>query len=127
MPDREIYEFAIIRLVPKVERGEFLNIGVILFSKRLKYLAIKYHIDQVRLEAFSKEVDLQEIIDNLKAWDVICQGGADGGPIGKLEMHERFRWLTATRSTVIQCSAVHPGRSNDPQKVLDELLENFVL
>lgn len=127
MPDREIYEFAIIRLVPKVERGEFLNIGVILFSKRLNYLAIKYHIDQTRLKVFSKEIDLQEIVDYLKAWDVICQGGAAGGQIGALEMHERFRWLTATRSTIIQCSEVHPGRSSDPQKVLDELMKNYVL
>ncbi|NND32098.1 MAG: DUF3037 domain-containing protein [Saprospiraceae bacterium] len=127
MQDRHIYEWAIVRLVPKVERGEFINIGVILYSRKKNFLAIKYHIDTNRLELFSEEIDVDIIRKYLQAWEIVCKGGREGGKIGGLEIHLRFRWLTSTRSTIIQCSKVHSGLCSDPQIVLDQLFEKYVL
>jgi len=127
MPDRVTYEYAVIRFVPKVEREEFLNVGVILFSKRKKYLAMKYKVDETRIRAFSADADIQSLNDYLKAWDLICQGAPHGGDIGKLELASRFRWLTASRSTIIQSSKIHPGRCHDPQKVMEDLFKRYVL
>lgn len=127
MQDRVTYEFAIIRLVPKVEREEFLNVGVILFSKRKKYLGIKYKVDEKRIKAFSNEVDTEMINKYLEAWELICKGGKHGGKIGTFEIAYRFRWLIAARSTIIQSSKVHPGLCHDPEKVLEDLFEKYVL
>jgi hypothetical protein len=127
MQDRVTYEFAIIRLVPKVEREEFLNVGVILFSKRKKYLGIKYNVDEKRIKAFSNEVDTEMINKYLEAWELICKGGKQGGKIGTFEIAYRFRWLIAARSTIIQSSKVHPGLCHDPEKVLEDLFEKYVL
>lgn len=126
MPDKQIYEYAVIRVVPKVERGEFINVGVILFSKRKKFLAVKYHIDADRLTAFSKDIDLEEITRYLEAWTLICAGDPAGGEIATLDDAGRFRWLTATRSTIIQSSKVHPGICEEPEKVLESLFQQFV-
>jgi hypothetical protein len=127
MQDRVTYEFAVIRLVPKVEREEFMNIGVILFSKRKKYLGIKYHIDERRINSFSDEVDIDMINKYLKAWELICKGKPNGGGSGRLEMSLRFRWLVATRSTIIQSSKTHPGLCHDPEKVLEDIFIRYVL
>ena len=127
MQDRVTYEFAVIRLVPKVEREEFLNIGVILFSKRKKYLGIKYQIDQKRINSFSEEVDTDMIRKYLEAWKLICEGNPSGGFIGTLELSLRFRWLVAARSTIIQSSKTHPGLCHNPEKVLKELFQRYVL
>jgi len=127
MQDKVTYEFAVIRLVPKVEREEFLNIGVILFSKRKNYLGIKFRIDKSRINSFSNEVDTEMISKYLDAWEQICKGELNGGSIGKLELASRFRWLVATRSTIIQSSKTHPGLCNDPEKVLESLFKRYVL
>ena len=127
MQDRFTFEFAIIRVVPKVERDEFFNVGVILFSKQKKYLGIKYKIDKKRLEAFTSEIDIELLNDYLKAWELICAGEPSGGSIGKLELASRFRWLTASRSTIIQSSKTHPGLCQDPQKVLEDIFKRYVL
>ncbi len=127
MSKSEVYEYAIIRVLPKVEREEFMNVGVILYSKRKDYLDMKVHLDNDRLLSFSKDLDMSLIKSYLDAWDLVCKGGADSGPIGQLEMHLRFRWLTANRSTIIQSSKVHPGRCSDPAKMLDQLFQQFVL
>lgn len=127
MPNKFTFEFAIIRIVPKVERGEFINVGVILFSKHKKYLGIKYKIDKKRLEAFSSEIDVALIEDYLKSWTLICAGEPHGGAIGKLELAYRFRWLTAARSTIIQSSQTHPGFSPDPEKELEDTFKRYVL
>ena len=127
MPDKVIYEYAVIRLVPKVEREEFLNLGVILMSKRKKYLEMKYQIDEPRIRSFAKDVDLITIRKYLEAWEDICAGAPRGGRIGQLDLHERFRWLTAARSTIIQSSKVHPGRCGDLAEVLENLFERYVL
>ncbi len=127
MSNKVSYEYAIIRVVPKVEREEFINVGVILYSKRKKFLDLKYQVEADRLKAFAPDLDLALIRSYLKAWDLICQGGKAGGPIGQLEIQVRFRWLTANRSTIIQSSAVHPGLCDQPEKVLKQLFEEYVL
>ncbi|MEM9936996.1 MAG: DUF3037 domain-containing protein [Bacteroidota bacterium] len=127
MPDKHIYEYALIRLVPRVERGEYVNVGVILFSKRLKFLDMRVHLDEHRLTALFPDIDMEEIRNYLEVWDLICQGDPKGGEIAKLDKPERFRWLTAMRSTIIQNSRVHPGRCTEPEKVLERLFREYVL
>ena len=127
MQNKVTYEFAVIRLVPKVEREEFLNIGVILFSKRKKYLGIKYKIDKKRIAAFSEEVDTDMIAEYLKGWELVCNGQPNGGSIGELELASRFRWLVASRSTIIQSSKTHPGICEEPEEVLENIFNRYVL
>ena len=127
MQNRVTYEFAIIRLVPKVEREEFLNIGVLLFSKRKKYLGMQYHIDVKRINSFAESIDIPMIRQYLEAWKLICEGNQKGGTIGQLEQASRFRWLTASKSTIIQCSPTHPGRCEQPDKALQEIFDLYVL
>lgn len=127
MQEKQVYEYAFIRFVPKVERGEFLNVGVIVFCKRKNFLKMKYHLDAKRLGAFSEETDMEELAHYLDAWDAICQGSHDGEYIARLDPASRFRWLTATRSTIIQSSTVHPGLCTDPEAVLNDLFTKYVL
>lgn len=127
MPDKCTFEFAIIRVVPKVERDEFFNVGVILFSKRKKYLGIKYQIDEKKLAAFSEELDLDILNAYLKAWEQVCSGSPAGGVIGQMELPSRFRWLTASRSTIIQSSETHPGLCSDPAQELEDAFGRYVL
>ena len=127
MQDRVTYEFAIIRFVPKVEREEFINVGALLFSRQKKYLGIKYSVDTQRIKALSENIDQTIIIEYLKAWEAICKGGSQGGPIGELELSDRFRWLSACKSTVLQCSKTHPGLCTDPEKELEDLFKRYVL
>ncbi len=126
MPDRVTYEFAVIRVVPKVEREEFLNVGVIVFSKPKRYLGMQYLLDENRLKAFSNDLDLEELKAYLQAWERITQGGKEAGPIGQEELPYRFRWLTAPKSTLLQCSQPHPGLCTDPEKELNALFQLFV-
>jgi hypothetical protein len=126
MPEKHLFEYAVIRLVPKVEREEFLNIGVILYAKSLKYLQTKYHLDEQRLQHFSEQLDLHEVEEYLNAFDRICRGADDGGPIGQLDMASRFRWLTATRSTIVQTSKVHSGFCTDPEESLNKIYLQLV-
>jgi hypothetical protein len=127
MQNRVTYEYAVVRLVPKVEREEFLNIGVILFSKRKRFLGIRYQIDEAKVKAFSKETDVDMIRRYLKAWEAVCAGVRQGGKIGELDMPSRFRWLVAARSTIIQSSPTHPGLCHDPEAVLERLYQRYVL
>ncbi|MCI4648184.1 DUF3037 domain-containing protein [Phaeodactylibacter sp.] len=127
MQNRVTYEYAVVRLVPKVEREEFLNIGVILFSKRKRFLGIRYQIDEAKVKAFSKETDVDMVRRYLKAWEAVCGGGRQGGKIGELDMPSRFRWLVAARSTIIQSSPTHPGLCHDPEAVLERLYQRYVL
>tara|TARA_R110002049_G_scaffold294590_1_gene481287 strand:+ start:250 stop:633 length:384 start_codon:yes stop_codon:yes gene_type:complete len=127
MQDKVTFEYAIIRIVPKVEREEFFNVGVILFSKRNKFLGIKYHIDEAKLKAFSSDIDVPIFMEYLNAWKLICEGGKLAGKIGELELSDRFRWLAANRSTLIQSSKTHPGLTNDPEKTLHEIFTKYVL
>ncbi|WP_367390837.1 DUF3037 domain-containing protein [Lewinella sp. LCG006] len=121
------YEFAIIRVVPRVEREEFLNVGVIVFCKRKKYLGIKYQINEDRLRAFDKELDIEMLNSYLSAWKAVCIGGTQGGSIGQQEQPYRFRWLSASRSTILQTSRIHPGISEAPEEELEDLFRRYVL
>ena len=127
MPEKHLFEYAVIRIVPRVEREEFLNVGVILYSQSLKFLDIMYMVDEIRLLHFSDKLDIPEVEEYLKAFDHICKGTAEGGPIGKLDLASRFRWLTATRSTIVQCSKVHSGFCANPGEALKNLYAQFVL
>lgn len=127
MPEKHLFEYAVIRVMPKVEREEFLNVGVVLFCAKQKFLQTAYAINRDKLLAFSKEIDIQEIEDRLEVFQRICQGGDEGGIIGKLSIAERFRWLTATCSTIVQCSPVHPGLCIDAKDTLNRLLQQLVL
>lgn len=121
MQEKKLFEYAIIRVVPKVEREEFLNVGVILFCASQKFLQVKYELNRPRLLAFSEKLDIDEIQEYLLAFEAICKGGKAAGPIGELPIAERFRWLTANRSTIIQSSKVHPGLCTDAAEMLEKL------
>ncbi|GEQ86025.1 hypothetical protein ULMS_15330 [Patiriisocius marinistellae] len=127
MQDRATFEYAIIRIVPKVEREEFFNVGVILFSKQKKFLDIKFYINPEKLNSFSCEVELVMLNNYLNSWKLICNGESSGGKIGAFELSDRFRWLVACRSTIIQSSKTHPGLTNDPKLTLDEMFNAYVL
>ncbi len=124
MQEKHLFEYAVIRVVPKIEREEFLNVGVILFCKGLRYLGSMVHLEESRLQAFNADLDLEEIRAYLNAFDRIGKGD---GPIGKLTLPERFRWLTATRSTIVQTSRVHPGFTANPSDTLAQLHQQLVL
>lgn len=126
MQELHLFEYAVIRVVPRVERDEFINVGVILFCARKKYLTAAYALDEERLKAFSAKLDHTEIREHLDSLMLICTGAKDSGPIGQLDAPSRFRWLTAMRSTVIQTSRVHPGFCKDPESKLQFLLEEQV-
>src|SRR6478735_1581731 len=104
MPEKHLYEYAVIRIVPRVEREEFINAGVILYCATLRFLEVKYTLPKERLKAFGGVPALTEIEARLNAFEQVCKGGKDGGPIGQLTPASRFRWLTAARSTVVQTS-----------------------
>jgi hypothetical protein len=127
MQDKHTFEYAIIRIVPKVEREEFFNVGVLLFSKRKKFLGIQFHIDTTKLKVLAPGLEIDVLNENLYAWKLICEGKDKGGTIGALEISDRFRWLAACRSTMIQSSKTHPGLSEDPEKELNVLFEAYVL
>lgn len=127
MQENHLFEYAVIRVVPKVEREEFLNVGVVLYCAGLKFLQTKFELKEERLKAFSDTLDIEEIREYLTAFELICLGGKEGGSIGKLPIPERFRWLTATRSTVVQTSKVHPGLCDDPNEMLIRLYNQLVL
>ena len=126
MQQKHLFEYAVIRVVPRVEREEFLNIGVILYCAKLKFLRAKYSLDEVRLTAFSKMIDIEELREHVCAFEHICLADKDSGPIGKLDIASRFRWLTATRSTILQTSKVHPGFCEEPNATLDSLFAQLV-
>ena len=127
MQDNHLFEYAVIRIVPRVEREEFLNVGIVVFCKKAKFLQCRFHIDGARLAALSKELDVEELKRYLEGFEKICAGRADGGPIARLDLPERFRWLTATRSTIIQVSKVHPGFCGDMEAAADKLFQQLVL
>lgn len=128
MQGRHLYEYAVIRVVPRVEREEFINAGIILFSKRANYIKARYIIDEKKLACFSSELDIDALRENLKSFDHICQGDRDsGGYIASLEVPERFRWLTAVRSSSIQTSRPHPGFSTDLDATFEKLFKELVL
>lgn len=126
MRERHLYDYAVIRVVPRPERGEFVNAGVLLSCPSLRYLDAAIELDEARLRALCPDVDVGLVRDHLAAIPRICAGGADAGPIGRLGQRERFQWLAAARSTMIQASPVHTGRCSDPPAALERLLDTLV-
>lgn len=127
MPEKHSFEYAVIRIVPRVEREEFLNVGVMLYCKRPVFLQAMITLDENRLRAFCAEIDMEEVKAYLHAIENISKGGPHAGPIGKLDAGSRFRWLTATRSTIVQTSKVHTGLSADLQQTLAQLHAELVV
>lgn len=127
MQEKHLFEYAVIRVVPRVEREEFMNVGVILFCKKEKFLQVKFNIDEQRLCAFANDIDCDELKNHFVSIERICLGDKAGGPIAQLDMASRFRWLTATRSTVVQPSKVHPGFCSNAADTLAKLFNELVL
>lgn len=120
------YDYAIVRVVPRVEREEFINAGVIVSCPALDYLSARIELNEQRLLALDPGIDLDMVRENLASIPAICAGGSGSGPIGRLAPRERFHWLVAPRSTMIQTSPVHTGRCEDPARVLEQLLQKMV-
>jgi hypothetical protein len=127
MHGKHLFEYAIVRIVPRVEREEFLNVGIILYCKDLKFLDSKYTINKERIASLCTEMDCNEVEEHLQSFEKIAKGEKDGGLIAGLDIPSRFRWLTATRSTIIQTSKVHPGFTGNPQETLEKLYNQLVL
>jgi hypothetical protein len=125
MPD-QLFEYAVIRVVPRVEREEFINIGVILYCPKQKFLKTILMVDEARIRAFAPGLDIDCLKDNINSFERITNGDAEAGPIAKLDIASRFRWLTATRSTVVQSSKVHPGLCTDAEATLIKLFNQLV-
>ena len=127
MPALHSFDFATIRLVPRVEREEFVNAGIIVFCLGQKFLQALVHIDAVRLTALWPELDLDLVSRHLSAFSKICEGDGEAGPIARLTVRERFHWLVAPRSTMIQISPVHSGLCESPAAALREIFGQMVL
>ena len=127
MQEKNLYEYAVIRVLPKVEREEFLNVGIVLFCKKAKFIKVLYSINMEKVLSFSAEADVEQIQLNLSAFQKVAHGTKDGGPIALMDIPSRFRWLTALRSSVIQTSRPHPGLCDDLEKTTQRLFEEFVL
>ena len=127
MPALASYDYASVRVVPRVDREEFVNAGVILFCRSRDFLAARVHIDEQRLRALSPDLDIELVRRHLEAIPRICAGNADAGPIASLSKRERFHWLVAPRSTMVQVSPVHSGMSDAPEQALDELFRRLVI
>jgi hypothetical protein len=121
------FDYAVVRIVPRVERSEFINAGVIVFSRSLRFLDAKLNLDFSRLLALYPSIDSNEVEQHLALIPKICAGTSDAGPIAELPQHERWHWLVSPRSTIIQTSAVHTGLTNNPQEELEQLMRTFVL
>lgn len=127
MQEKHLFEYARIYVMPRVERGEYMNVGVIVYSRSLRFLGMKYIIDGERLKALDPSIDLDRIDRSLRSFSLIAEGHQGGGPIARLDAASRFRWITATKSTVIQVSKVHPGFCSDAGQALEKLFEELVL
>jgi hypothetical protein len=124
--EKHLFEYAVIRLVPCVEREEFLNVGVIVYCQAQEFLQTAFELKEERLRPFASDLNVSEVKEHLLAFERICEGGPEARAIGKLPTGERFRWLTAPRSTVVQTSPVHTGLCLDARETLMRLLANLV-
>jgi hypothetical protein len=126
VPALSSFDYAIIRVVPRVERGEFLNAGVILYCRTLGQLVARVELDRARLQALSPGVDLDMVTSHLACIPRICAGDKGAGPIARLSQSERFHWLTAPKSTILQTSPVHSGLCSEPAAMMERLLDTMV-
>ncbi len=126
MRGRSSFEYAVIRVVPRVERGEFINVGIVLYCRARSFLDVRVALDEPRLTALAPTADPGEIMRYLAAFQRICRGEPDAGPIGRLTQRERFHWLVSPRSTVIQTSPAHAGLCDNPAMMLEHLMATVV-
>ena len=126
MPEQNSFDYAVVRVVPRVEREEFINAGVILFCLEQRFLEARVHADERRLQALWPEIDIEVVRTHLEAFPNICKGDPSAGPIAKLSQRERFHWLVAPRSTIIQVSPVHSGLCENPEKALERLVRELL-
>lgn len=124
---RSPFEYAIVRVVPRVERGEGFNAGIVLMSRARRFLGARVHLDEALLAAMSPDCDPDIVREHLAAIEAVASGAPDAGPIARLSMAERFHWLVSPSSTIIQPSAVHTGLTADPAATLDHLVRTLVL
>lgn len=127
MPEQHSFDYAVLRVVPRVEREEFINAGVLLFCLGRNYLDARVHLDEARVRALWPETDVETLRQHLDAFPRICAGGADAGPIAQLSKRQRFHWLVAPRSTMIQVSPVHSGLCEAPDVTIEQLFRTLVL
>lgn len=127
MPESSLYEYAVIRIVPRVEREEFLNVGVITFCKRPAYLKVLFLINNEKLQMLCEDIDLEVVEQNLKAFELISTGAKEGGTVAQWDLADRFRWLTAVKSSIIQTSRPHNGLSSDMEETTERLFRELVL
>jgi hypothetical protein len=127
MQEKHLYEYAVIRVLPVLEREEFLNVGVILFCKKSNFIQVHIALNEAKLGLFGGELDIDQLHLNLDAFEKIARGVPEAGPIALLDVPSRFRWLTAVRSSAIQTSRPHPGYSTDLQQTAQRLFEELVL
>ena len=127
MPGASPFSYAVYRLVPRVERGERINVGIVVFSRTLGYLAARTGLDVARLRALWPELDPEAVRPHLAALERIAAGDPDAGPIARLDETARFHWLVAPSSTIIQPSAVHTGLCGEPAQELDKLFASLVV
>ena len=120
------FDYALIHVVPRVERGEFINAGVILFCRERRFLEARVALDEARLEVLAPGIDCTEVRRHLAVFPLIAAGSPDAGPIARLDLAGRFHWLVAPRSTIIQTSPVHSGLCTDPRAVLDRIFDSLV-
>ncbi|HVI43972.1 MAG TPA: DUF3037 domain-containing protein [Chitinophaga sp.] len=126
MQENHLFEYAVIRVVPRVEREEFLNVGVILYCKQQKFLDALFTLNMEKLRILAPLTDITEVQAYLCAFEQICKGAAINSPIARLDIASRFRWLTATRSTIVQTSKVHQGLCRDAKETLEKLHRELV-
>ncbi len=120
------YDYAIVRVVPRVERGEFLNVGIILFCRTRRFLRTQIALDAQRLSVFAPSLDLDEVQYHLDLLVRVSKGSKDAGPIAQLSQSERFHWLVSPRSTILQASPMHSGLCSEPEETLQALLKKLV-
>jgi hypothetical protein len=126
VPARSWFSYAVVRVVPLVEREEFVNAGIVLYCEELDFLEARIDLDAARLSAMAPAADLSVVRKHLEAIPRVCTGGPGAGPIGELPIGERWRWIIAPRSTVVQTSAAHPGLCSEPRGALDRLMAQLV-
>jgi hypothetical protein len=126
VPARESFQYAVVRVVPRVERGEALNAGVLLFARRHGFLAARTELDEAAMAAMAPGCDLSEVREHLQTLERVAAGDPAGGPIAALDASERFHWLTAPSSTIVQTSPVHTGLTADPAAELEHLFSRLV-
>ncbi len=127
MQEKHLFEYAVIRVVPRVEREEFLNVGVIVYCPAQRFLKVMFQIDEQKLRAFCAKINITEVEERLRAFDTIASGIAEGATIAMLPIASRFRWLTAARSTILQTSPVHPGLCANAGEKIVKLFGELVL